>query len=206
MDSARRPRSARGDGAALRGEILSAAAELLEANGNEAAVTLRAIAREVGITAPAIYGHFPDRQAILDTVVADACAALIARMRTAQGETPRERLFASCDAYVAFAADQPARYRVLFERFRPSAHGEARAALTMDTLTGGDAFGMLVASIGDCIASGDSEAAEPHAPALAVWVAIHGYASLRASLPRFPWPQERALLDDLIARLAQLTA
>jgi hypothetical protein len=37
-----------------------------------------------------------------------------------------------------------------------------------------------------------------------LWVALHGYATLRAAANDFPWPDADALLDDLINRLAYI--
>lgn len=52
-------RNRRGEGALLRTEILTAATELIEAGGDERAVTLRAVARRAGIAAPSIYRTSP---------------------------------------------------------------------------------------------------------------------------------------------------
>ena len=67
----------------LRGEILSAAAQILDATGDENAVTLRAVARAAGISAPSIYAHFPNRQAILLALVQDAFNDLTDHLRAA---------------------------------------------------------------------------------------------------------------------------
>src|SRR6266852_3216557 len=64
----RRQRNARGQGARLTEDIVSAAITLIERAGTHEAVTLRAVAREVGIAAPSIYAHFPDREAIVMAV------------------------------------------------------------------------------------------------------------------------------------------
>ena len=64
-----RERNRRGEGGRLRDDILAGATALLERTGSEEAVTLRAVAREVGISAPSIYSHFPDREAIVDAIV-----------------------------------------------------------------------------------------------------------------------------------------
>ena len=69
MKEAVRERNRRGEGGKLRAEILEGATALLEQNGSEEAVTLRAVARQVGISAPSIYSHFPDREAIVDAIV-----------------------------------------------------------------------------------------------------------------------------------------
>src|SRR5690349_10388245 len=83
-----RERNRRGQGARLRTDIVSAAAELLDEAGHEQAVTLRAVARRVGIAAPSIYAHFADRQAILLAVVQDAFAELTETLRATTAVTP----------------------------------------------------------------------------------------------------------------------
>lgn len=60
----------------LGARIIAAAAELLDETGNEASVTLRAIARRAGVSAPAIYGHYADLQSIFLVVVQEAFAEL----------------------------------------------------------------------------------------------------------------------------------
>lgn len=65
MPVSTRRRNARGNGVLLRDEILTAATDLLDAVDSESDLTLRGIACAAGITAPAIYAHFPDRDAIV---------------------------------------------------------------------------------------------------------------------------------------------
>ncbi len=74
-------------------EIVSGALGLIEREGTDEAVTLRAVAREVGIAAPSIYAHFPDREAIMLAVVArvfDELTQVISRAREAAGDDPVE--------------------------------------------------------------------------------------------------------------------
>jgi AcrR family transcriptional regulator len=54
MTEVLRARNRRGEGSKLRADILAAATRLLEQTGSEEAVTLRAVARQVGISAPSI--------------------------------------------------------------------------------------------------------------------------------------------------------
>src|SRR6266487_633381 len=67
--TSRRQRNARGQGARLTEDIVSGAIALIDRAGTQEAVTLRAVAREIGIAAPSIYAHFPDREAIVMAVV-----------------------------------------------------------------------------------------------------------------------------------------
>src|ERR1700729_2893185 len=58
--SAGRQRNARGQGDRLRREIIDAARDILAETGNVDRLTLREVARRVGIAATSVYLHFPD--------------------------------------------------------------------------------------------------------------------------------------------------
>ncbi|XVQ88405.1 TetR/AcrR family transcriptional regulator [Microbispora siamensis] len=190
-----RARNRRGEGGRLREEIVTAATALLEETGSEDAITLRGVARQAGIAAPSIYAHFAHRDAIVDAVVARAFAELGAALAAAveSVDNPAARLRALCEAYLAFAEERPHRYRVAFER-RRSGPAEARA---VENLSGGQAFGRLVAAVAEA-GGGDS----PELDATALWVALHGYAVLSAGVPAFPWPGRERMLERLLARFA----
>lgn len=195
-----RERNRRGEGSRLRAEILAAATELLEQTGSEEAVTLRAIARRVGISAPSIYAHFDGREAIVNTIVDDAFRDLTAAIdeAVAAAADPLGRLRAGGAAYVSFAAARPNRYRLLFERRHlVSEHGAARPART-------DAFARLTGALQDCIDADVSASDDPHRDATAIWVALHGYATLHALVPGFRWPDQGALLERMVDGLAQV--
>lgn len=203
-----RTRNRRGEGGRLREEIVDAASELLEQSGSEAAITLRAVARQIGISAPSIYPHFANREEILSAVLTRAFDALRARLQVAaQGEEdPVARLRALAHAYVAFAAEQPHRYRVLFERHRQPDAATIEKSDTVEQMLGADAFAVMLDAVRDCIAAGASQAPSPLATTTELWIALHGYVTLRVSNPDFPWPDTDELLDDLIARLAWIEA
>lgn len=124
----RRARNRRGEGDLLRDEIVSAAERLVNQEGGSDGLTLRAIAREAGISAPSIYAHFADREAVLDAVL-DAGFDRLRRTvtdrvgRVDDGTDPVRRLLAGCRGYVDFAMEEPASYRLLFSRGRPSGDG-----------------------------------------------------------------------------------
>jgi AcrR family transcriptional regulator len=199
----RRTQNRRGEGEKLRGDIVAAATELLEETGSEDAITLRGVARQVGITAPSVYGHFDNVDAIVMAVVGDAFEELEVALADAlddQGDTSsaEARLRAVCRAYLDFARESPQRYRVMFRRHRtgPNAMSAPRPA---PDLLGGRAFGLLVDAVGGSADPGGLGHAVTDATVL--WVAIHGYASLLDAVPAFPWPEPDDLLDTLIQRL-----
>ena len=210
----RRHRNPRGQGARLTQDIVAGALALIERTGSDDAVTLRAVARQVGIAAPSIYAHFPDRDAVLMAVVVrifDELTEAIEQGEKSAGQDPAGRLVAGCEAYVAFGLDHPARYGVLFSRQRPAAPGygkpvpigpAGRPVLEF----GAETFALLVQAIQDCVTAGVSASTDAVADATAVWVALHGTVSLRTALPRFPWPDPAAFVRQLVLSLAQVTA
>lgn len=207
MPTGERSRNRRGEGARLREEIVSAAAELLDDGGTEKDVTLRAVARRVGISAPSIYQHFPDTASILLAVTQAAFAELHRELDAVPpGTDPVGHLRAVCAAYLDFASRRPHRYRVMF-----GGVWNARDAATLRpelapaaAVLGAAAFDVLGAALGACAAQGSSASVDPVADATSLWVGLHGLAGLRAVAPLFPWPPR--VEHDLVDRLALLTA
>jgi AcrR family transcriptional regulator len=191
-----RPRNPKGQGGRLRDEILRAARRILEETGTEDAVTLRATAREAGVTAPAIYSHFADREEMVEAVIA---AAFDEFARAVLGdmvdiEDPVQRLHAACGAYVAYAQRHPATYQVIFTRYRPSALPSVAAAADA-------VFQILVDLLDECAAIGRRDGGDARTDAATLWLGMHGLATLPPSHPRFAWPEQDVLLDRLIERL-----
>ena len=207
MSEVVRERNRRGEGARLRDEILAGATELLEQTGSEEAVTLRAVARQVGISAPSIYAHFADREAIVDGIVNGVFGDFNAAIKDAgdaavqAGGGPRERLRAGCAAYLEFAAERPNRYKLLFERRDLiGADSEASRLIRIES------FELLVASVQACVEAGISASDDPARDAKAIWAALHGFATLRSLRPQFPWPGTDTMLDRIVYGLAQIRA
>jgi AcrR family transcriptional regulator len=205
-DASPRPRNKRGQGARLRDDIVDAASTLLEQTGEEDAVTLRAVARAAGITAPAIYAHFSGPYEIKLAVVQRTFAALADTLRPAAAtqQQPVPALYAVCRAYLDFAADHPHLYRVLFERSRREAVEPGAEGTDVAAIVGADAFGVLLDAVRACVEAGDSAETSAQAATVRVWVSLHGMTTLRASLPWFPWPPRDTLLDELVQRAADL--
>lgn len=195
-----RTRNRRGEGSRLRGEIIAAATALLERAGSEDAITLRGVARQAGVSAPSIYAHFADREEIIGAVVAQAFTELEEALVTAvEGENdPARRLWKLCEAYLDFAESKPHRYRVAFGRHSTADPTTTGSATRLEDLSGGRAFTRLI----DAVAGYTKSDRSPQVAATALWVALHGYASLTASVPLFPWPDRREMLSTLLASIA----
>ncbi|QAY72578.1 TetR/AcrR family transcriptional regulator [Agromyces protaetiae] len=191
--TAPRRNNRRGEGGRLREEILAAASDLIERTGTEQSVTLRAVAREIGIAAPSIYEHFAGRDAIVDAVIASAADDLRVRVEhaVASESEPLARLRAGCIAYLDFAEEQPSRYLLIFTRREPSDVSLATAARN-------EVFEVLVAALR--ATAGEGASADLLADAITIRIALHGYATLRPTLPDFPWPTHAEQVDRILTR------
>lgn len=120
-DTTRR-RNPRGQGDRLRAEILAAVARLLDQKltGNPLPVSLREVAREVGIAAQSMYLHFADKDQLARAVAEDGYQRVVAAMRGADaqaadhGADAGERLRAQANAFCTFARTERGVIRLMF--------------------------------------------------------------------------------------------
>jgi AcrR family transcriptional regulator len=105
-------------------EVVAVARRLLEEEGS-ASLTMRRLAERVGIRAPSLYKHFPDKAALEGAVIAtgleDAAAVFEAAVETA-AETAADPLPALAAAYRRFALDHPHLYRLMNSGPLPRQH------------------------------------------------------------------------------------
>src|SRR3954469_20078829 len=74
----RRKQNTRGQGDLLREEILTAGVRMLDELGDDQALSMRAVARAVGVAATSVYLHFPDRDALVVAALKSAHGQLMA--------------------------------------------------------------------------------------------------------------------------------
>jgi AcrR family transcriptional regulator len=196
-----RQRNRRGEGDRLREEIITAASQMIGETGDDTALTLRGVARRLGIAAPSIYRHFTDVDELKMAVVRRSFAEF-ARARdaaTPDSGDPAAVLLARCRAYTAFALANPGPYRYLFSQHAPTGD-PARPPVDLP------AFQALADSISRCQQAGLARAADdPHWLAAQVWGALHGLVLLRLNAPGFPWPGPLdQMADQAVTRLIGL--
>ena len=106
--------------AATRAEILGAAWEQVRANGL-AALSLRDLARTVGMQPPSLYSYFDSKNAIYDAMYAQGAQQFVDAQKASMPtpENPLEALKAMLHFFVEFCAADVARYQLLFQRTIP---------------------------------------------------------------------------------------
>jgi AcrR family transcriptional regulator len=125
---------------ATQREILDAAWEMAR-EGGLSQITLRDLARQVGMQAPSLYSHFASKNAIYDAMFAQAWTECLEVMRAAAQTHPRSRraalrLFAR--TFFDFAVGDLARHQLMNQRtivgFDPSKESYAAAVAVLDML------------------------------------------------------------------------
>ncbi len=89
------------------------ALEILREHG-DAAISLRALAKQIGVSAPALYRHFIDRESLLAVLAVTGFEALRERLLAVDQSRPRQALIDIGLVYVSFAQDEPNLYRLMF--------------------------------------------------------------------------------------------
>lgn len=193
-----RARAARGDGARLRDEIVEAGLRLLLETGDEDAVTIRAVAKAVGVSPPSIYLHFPDKDSLLHAVcdaTFDELDDFIEKAVTGIDDVAEE-LRARGRAYVQFGVDNPEQYRILFMTRPTHEHDEELPAPA--------AFDHHLRA---CRRASDAgllaEATDPLQAALTLWAGVHGITSLLIAKPTFDWGDRDVVIDHLLDTLVR---
>ncbi|MFJ1608480.1 TetR/AcrR family transcriptional regulator [Streptomyces sp. NPDC088253] len=152
----------------LRAACLNAALELLE-EGEEAGLSLRAVARRAGVSPNAPYRHYSDKDDLLAALAThgfqDLRRTLLAAEATA---APGEELATLAQAYVRFALDHQALFRLMFGRPCDDRHPETRAAAD-------ETYAVLAARV----AAVNTRLGSQQAAFMAgSWALVHGLASL----------------------------
>lgn len=150
----------------LRAALLDAALEVLEQDG-ATALSLRAVARRAGVSPAAPYRHYADREALVSAVAAVGYLDLAERLGAAHpAPSTAEQLADVAVAYVRFAIERPALFRIMFSEPCDRDNDERVAATAAVTL-------YLREIVARAFPDSDPEALAP-----AIWALVHGLAFL----------------------------
>ncbi len=176
---------------------------MLAETGDEAAVSVRAVADRVGITPPSIYLHFRDKNELIFQCCREIMRELTTEVLSAiEGlEDPAERLRVAARVYVRFGIENPEPYRITFM----SPNHDLPEDFELADYEGLNAFEVLTLMVTEVMADGSDRPvspAEAQMHGMGLWAAVHGVVSLmiaKAVEPiDFPWPDLDATIEHLL--------
>lgn len=156
----------------LRKTLLETCCAHIASQGTEG-LSLRALAREAGVSPTAPYRHFDSRHALLAALATEGFEELAARMSAVVLHDPVQACFDCSLAYVHYAQDNPVKYHLMFGDLIGdfSGHDELIAAAR-------DCYGHLEKVLALGLASGDLRQDDPDELSGTVWAMVHGLAGL----------------------------
>ena len=187
----------------LREALILAGLELLE-EGGPAAMTLRKCATRAGVSHAAPAHHFSGLISLQGAIIARGYRVFTQEMQAHRAKaalTPRARLLAICAGYLAFAKQNAALFRFMFQGFT-EAQKQVDEIVRVEVNAASTAAYMELRT-----------ACAPFAPVdghdqgteVLVWSLVHGYAMLfssnpRAETPAGPIPDFAQILPDFPLR------
>jgi len=187
-------RKKRGEGHTRREEILQAAKELFLELGYEA-TTIRRIADRVGVSAPALYLYFQDKEQMMLALCDQTFAVLIESISEIENTVtdPRERIRRFGEAYLKFGLAHPDEYKLIFlgtnipESIRKLGHRMPTDDPTRPGIGGALVFQRLVTMLVEAKQGGLKLNYPPDTCAELCWMGIHGVVAALILKPDFPW-------------------
>jgi AcrR family transcriptional regulator len=128
----------RADRHARTAQLIVDAAWRLASEHGLAGITLRDVAREVGMRAPSLYVYFDSKAAIYDAMFVEGNHQLLNRQRAWAASEPPD-LHGAARSFVSFCTENPIRYQLLFQRvipgWQPSPDAYASALAVYEHMT-----------------------------------------------------------------------
>lgn len=160
----------------LHQALIKAAVELISEKTVEG-VSLREVARRVGVSHAAPYRHFADKEALLVAVAKDGFQMLHHKLAMAiqsSSADPVQTIQNIGVAYITFALEHPSYYHLMFGAYRsPSAQQNTDLEYTARQV-----FMVLVSAIAQGQQAGVIRSDDSEQLALTAWALVHGWAML----------------------------
>ena len=158
-----------------REQILGTARAIGERDGWKA-VTIRAVADELGYTSPVLYEHFRDKEDLLTQIAVEAIFLLEAGLAKNLPSSPRAAALIMIERYWTFMLEHPGLYRLM--------NGMDSAPIDREAVNrSAQSLCKLVASAVRPLAGKNTTEAEAQTLADELWALLHGMAALH--LDRF---------------------
>jgi len=158
-----------------RETILACACELYQTEGL-GGLSMRKLAKEVGVTAPALYRYYEGRDAVLADLVREAHRVFLGYIRRGlEAPTPLERFTKAGEGYLDFAIEHPRWYAIMFS---------GRERLGMDSIPADiETMGCAIHQfwndrVIECMRAGVLKEGNPEDVSLTMWAHAHGLLQL----------------------------
>lgn len=192
----------------VRAQILAAAVSCME-EGGLAELSMREVARRAGVSHQLPYHYFTDREGILAAVAQAGFDLLRGRfMKAVKIEgSGADKLAAAGRAYVEFACDHPAHFRVMFRQDFVAMENHADAQASADSC-----FAQLPVMVMEAIEDGLPPHPNPQAIIIMGWSIAHGLACLlldgplAKKIPEAAGAREKTVNDVMEAMRALLAS
>lgn len=161
-------------------------------------LSLRSLARGVGVSHQAPYSHFKDRTALLKTLAREGMSLMderMAQLEEAAGDDPARRLVAIGKAYVTFAVEHPDYYATM--ALPELANDPACDDDSEGEELQGNTWDRLLSAVVAAQAAGELPHGDPVIYAVYLWSLVHGLTGLWAEGPLRYMPQASGGLEPL---------
>jgi len=166
----------------LRTTISEAARHILSEGGLDA-LSMRAIAKRIEYSPGTIYLYFRDKDDLIRSLVMEAMNLLLRYMRRALVDigpdaTPAQQHRATGYAYVRFAMENTAHFRVMFEIPGVAQMVDCPEPTDREPMPDHESFDFVTELLRRAVAAGELSIPEPRHGALVGWGLLHGLVSL----------------------------
>ena len=180
--------------AALRDQILDAAAEIIAVEGVEA-LSMRRLGQALNCAPMSLYSYFGDKHALLLALAHRSFDTLAQRLTDQAGRPPLDALQSLFLVYAEFALENPGEYRTIF--MTPEAQPKHEAKSPDDIFAENPAFAASVERVGACVEAALLDG-DPHAIATFLWTSVHGAVAAVLCFPAFPFGDPTAYVTRVI--------
>jgi AcrR family transcriptional regulator len=187
-----RDRNPRGQGERLREQILDAAIRMLDELGDDEPLSMRAVAREIGVAATSVYLHFADRDELVYAALKQAHHDLVQSVLQVGGADPVAELRARVRVLGRWSGEHPGLYKVLNESTL-----NQRADMSFKLVV----REQTAEVVQRCMDAGLVPRDDAAAVAFDLRSAVHGTVSMRLNEPDLPWPPLEEQLDRFLVKL-----
>ena len=158
----------------LRDRISEAAQQLFLKEGLEG-VSMRKVAELAGVSAPAIYRHYENKDELLQEIIDAGLKTLETYLEPAlEAPSPLERLTLLADRFLDFAIEQPKYFEFAFMIPSRSVHDLRTELAEKNWVT----FNLALEQIGACMEEGEFKKDDPLGVAITVWAGVYGLVAL----------------------------